>query len=309
MKEIDNYYDPYRPNEKAAAVAAGIFAILTIGHIVMLIRTRTWFCIAFIIGAIFEIVGYVARGLGRDRGDSLGLYVIQTLAILLAPILFAASVYMFLGRIIRATGCASYSMIRTTWLTKIFVGGDIVCFLIQGLGGSILATAKTKDKLDLGKYTILAGLILQIVIFGLFMIAAVIFHVRVNKKGLGKMANSWNWQGFLIALYVVSVIITIRNLFRTIEYVMGKDGYLLTHEWPIYAFDGALMAIVLAITAFWYVGDLSRYAQIANVSSREGVELIPGSQQNTAYPGPEFQDNTSYGQSHGPPGYRNYHAA
>jgi hypothetical protein len=56
------------------------------------------------------------------------IQITQTLLILLAPILFAASIYMFLSRIITATGSVSYSIIRPTRLTKVFVGGDVLCF-------------------------------------------------------------------------------------------------------------------------------------------------------------------------------------
>jgi hypothetical protein len=184
---------------------------------------------------------------------------------------------MFLGRIIRATGCGSYSMIRPKWLTKIFVMGDVVCFLIQALGAGILSNADDKKKRDLGQNIILVGLVMQIVIFGLFMIVAMVFHLRVRKRSAGKtIFCKFNWQRYMFMLYTTSIIITVRNLFRVIEYAMGGEltypllgnfigcwfanfervekGYLLSHEWPIYVFDAALMAVALAVCAMWYLG-------------------------------------------------------
>jgi hypothetical protein len=35
-----------------------------------------------------------------------------------------------------------------------------------------------------------------------------------------------------------------------------EDGYLLSHEWPIYVFDAILMAAALAICTTWYVGNI-----------------------------------------------------
>ena len=58
----------------------------------------------------------------------------QTLLILLAPVLFAASLYMELGRIILLVDGESASLVRRTWLTKIFVGGDVLSFLVQSAG-------------------------------------------------------------------------------------------------------------------------------------------------------------------------------
>lgn len=65
-------------------------------------------------------------------------YVIQEVLLLVAPSLFAASIYMILGRVIRLLNGASNSPIRPSWLTKIFVTGDVVSFFMQS-GGMIPA--------------------------------------------------------------------------------------------------------------------------------------------------------------------------
>jgi hypothetical protein len=39
-----------------------------------------------------------------------------------------------LGRIIRLTGGERHSMIRPSWLTKIFVVGDVLSFFVQSGG-------------------------------------------------------------------------------------------------------------------------------------------------------------------------------
>lgn len=48
--------------------------------------------------------------------------------------MFAASVYMELGRIILLVNGEDRSMIRKKWLTKIFVFGDVFSFLLQSGG-------------------------------------------------------------------------------------------------------------------------------------------------------------------------------
>jgi hypothetical protein len=147
----------------------------------------------------------------------------QTLLILLAPILFAASIYMFLGRIITATGRVSSSMIRPARLTKVFVGGDIICFLVQAIGGAMLANAKSQKATALGQKFILFGLFLQIVVFVFFTVVAAVFHRRVKREGMAINAISdFAWETYLNMLYIVSVIITLRNLFRVIEFAIGS---------------------------------------------------------------------------------------
>ncbi|KAH7371931.1 RTA1 like protein-domain-containing protein [Pyrenochaeta sp. MPI-SDFR-AT-0127] len=261
MAEEESYYK-YVPSVAAAGIFVALFAILAVFHLYRTIKTRTWFCIPFVVGAVFQVIGYICRAMGKTKPNVLLPYIIQSLLILLAPILFAASVYMFLARILRATNTANYSIIRITWVTKVFVSGDILCFLIQAAGGGILASSDDKTGSDIGKGVILAGLCLQMVIFGFFVVVAAVWQKRMRRHDTkSSETTSFNWLIYLQMLYIVSILITIRNLFRVIEYAMGSDAYLLANEWPIYAFDAALMVIVLAICAKWYVSDAMRAAQ------------------------------------------------
>jgi hypothetical protein len=66
---------------------------------------------------------------------SVPVYSIHTVFVLVAPSVFAASIYMCLGRLILITDGEKHSLIRARWLTKIFVVGDVISFLMQGAGG------------------------------------------------------------------------------------------------------------------------------------------------------------------------------
>jgi hypothetical protein len=171
---------------------------------------------------IVETIGYAARVAGHYNTTALIPYIIQALLILLAPILFAATVYMILSRLIRATGAENFSILRVSWVTKIFVGGDVFCFLVQALGAGILSGADSLDKKKRGETIILAGLVFQIIIFAIFLLVALIFHTRLRARPTSKsLATGLPWERLVFTLYGVSVLITIRNLFRVIEYAMG----------------------------------------------------------------------------------------
>jgi hypothetical protein len=129
---------------------------------------------------------------------------------------------MILGRLIRATSAEAYSIIRVNWVTKIFVGGDIFSFLVQALGAGMLSGAKTQSSKKRGETVILAGLIFQIIIFGFFILVALVFHNRLRARPTDKStAPGLPWERLMFMLYGVSVLITTRNLFRVIEYAMG----------------------------------------------------------------------------------------
>jgi hypothetical protein len=83
-----------------------------------------------------EIIGYIGRAASSKQSPNwtLGPYLVQTLFLLLAPALLAASIYMFLGRIILVLQAESHALMKKKWLTKVFVTGDVLSFLLQGAG-------------------------------------------------------------------------------------------------------------------------------------------------------------------------------
>lgn len=126
----------YTPSLAAAVVFVLLFVTFTFGHIILACKHKLKFLIAFIIGGFFEAIGYAARAVNAHQAPNYSTmpYALQSLFILLAPSLFAASIYMILGRIIRLTDGDSRSMVRGTRLTKIFVSGDVLSFFIQSGG-------------------------------------------------------------------------------------------------------------------------------------------------------------------------------
>jgi hypothetical protein len=200
-----------------------------------------------------EVVGYGGRIGANHATDSLMPYIIQSVFLLVPPSLFAASIYMTLGRVMRSLGPAAeqLSIIRINWLTKTFVIGDAFAFLVQSTGAGYMA-AGTSPKT--GEIIVIFGLVVQIAFFGLFVASAVLFHKRYNAKYGAH--SSFDWKNIMWMLYLTSALILVRSVFRIIEYGAGSDGYLLANEWPLYLFDSVLMLAVMAVFYVWYPNDL-----------------------------------------------------
>ncbi|EAL89024.1 hypothetical protein KXW98_007644 [Aspergillus fumigatus] len=242
-------YYRYYPSKAAAILFTILFLITTFVHLYQLFRRRTWFFIPFVIGGFFEWVGYLGRILSSQESPnwSMGPYIQQTLLLLLAPALFAASVYMMLGRIVVLLDAEHLCIIKKKWLTKFFVCGDVLSFTVQAAGGGVMASGSL-SAVHNGEKIVIAGLLIQILFFGLFIVTCAIFHWRLI-KGQTEKAIELNsaWRKHLWILYAVNFLIMIRSVFRLIEYAMGNNGYLLRHEAFLYVFDGVLMLAAMIL--------------------------------------------------------------
>ncbi|KAL3428546.1 RTA1 like protein-domain-containing protein [Aspergillus tetrazonus] len=242
-------YYRYYPSEAAAILFTILFAITTFVHLYQLIRHRTWFFIPFVIGGYFEWVGYIGRILSSDESPnwSMGPYIQQTLLLLLAPALFAASIYMMLGRIVVLLDAEHLCIFKKKWLTKFFVAGDILSFTVQAAGGGIMASG-TLSAVHNGEKVVITGLVIQILFFGFFIITCAIFNRRVNWDPTERAVEFASlWRKRIRILYAANILIMIRSVFRLIEYAMGNNGYLLRREAFLYVFDGVLMLAVMVL--------------------------------------------------------------
>lgn len=255
----------YDPSLAAALLFAVIFLATTGMHVFQMIKFRTWYWIPFVVGGSFEFLGYGFRSLSaRDKG-ALGPYIGQSLLLLLAPALYAAAIYMVLGRIIAMLPNGErYSLIRHNWMTKIFVGGDVISFLMQGGGGAILGGSNGDSKKQkMGENLIVGGLCAQLIFFGFFMLVSVIFWRRYHKgevvdKTVVDTTPGGRWRSLVKVLFASSFLILVRSIFRLIEYVGGSDGYLLQKEVFLYIFDAFLMLLVMVMYNWCFPGNVVR---------------------------------------------------
>ncbi|GAA5832744.1 hypothetical protein JCM5353_004629 [Sporobolomyces roseus] len=228
----DNWrYYAYDPSKVLAGVAIGLFGVAFIGHLFWQIRTKAWYMTPFTIAMLGECVGYGIRILSAEhptgRGAGLTFYIIQELFIILCPALMAASHYMCFGRLIQFVG-QRWSPISAKWCTAIFVTFDVISFCVQGAGGSLYSS----DNVSIyptAKAILLVGFIIQIISFGIFFIFALIYQVRVRKAGVPE----GKWTICLYTLYLGTIFILIRGIFRCIEFGTGTGngkGPLLSIE-------------------------------------------------------------------------------
>ncbi len=260
----------YLPSVEAAAIFCVLWVLATFAYVWKIWKTRLWFGAPFAVGCFslwpcpstpqtsftnrgmptVEFVGYAARASAHTKTGKLMPFAIQNSMILLAPVLFAASIYMTLGRVVRAIKGEKHSVIRPGWLTKLFVTGDILSLAIQGSAAGLMII---RDIAKIGQGLVIAGLVFQIIIFGLFCLTAIQFHRRMRRDAAAAYVPvEVKWEQTLQMLYGVSALVMERSIFRVVEFIMGNDGYLLSTEWPVYVFDAVPMLLAMGIFWQWW---------------------------------------------------------
>jgi hypothetical protein len=122
---------------------------------------------------------------------------------------------------------------------------------------------------------VVLGLATQLISFLLFLLCAVVFHLRMRqnptpsarpasspsetgtREGEGEIDANPKWLPTMHMLYTISILIFIRSIFRIVEFLGGQDGYLLRHEWTLYVFDGIPMFVVCVVFFVAYPSHLA----------------------------------------------------
>lgn len=74
----------------------------------------------------------------------------------------AATIYMIFGRLARVLHVEKHSIVRVSLLTKLFVGGDVLAFVMQGWAAGLLMVHSMATA---GKALVVLGLAVQIISF------------------------------------------------------------------------------------------------------------------------------------------------
>jgi hypothetical protein len=222
----------YDPSFTAAIVLAILFGMLTFAHLTLAIIYRKRFCWVIVMATAWEFAAFILRAAGSRNQQSEALSTASQLLFLLAPLWINAFVYMTAGRLIY-----TFHPNKRVWaikaisLGKWFVWLDIVSFLIQATGGTMLNPSNDEKTMDLGKKIYMSGVGVQQGFIILFLALIVKFHMdalALDRQGLlptgasnGRKSPMWKWLTY--SLYVVLALITMRIVFRLVEFSGGVD--------------------------------------------------------------------------------------
>lgn len=199
----------YNPSLAAAGLFAALYGIGLLLTTFLWLKHRAWVCAVLVIAAasmytnpiclflhvkpnrtdfslLVETIGYIGRCVSTQNVYNQPIYVLQFSLTVLAPVLIAAFCYIVFGRITFYVVPKKSRTIKLIWVpprfvTPIFVVCDIIALLLQLSGAVMIASTQTTDadaqtRLNHGKGIAQAGVIIQLLAFGLFTVVAIRFN-------------------------------------------------------------------------------------------------------------------------------------
>jgi len=269
----------YLPAVAPAVIFCILYFLITIPITVLTYRTKTKFMYLVVGTGIAEGIGYACR-LALMNSWSLNTYIIMTMMILLSPNALALVNYVALGKVIAIQSTMKDNPVmnekrfRLPLLTdsnggiigsrvaKFFFASDILSFFLQGAGGGMMAQA-TLESMESGEKVMMIGLFIQLFFFAVYSILTVrVYRIHKQTKAIQSTTvlndGSTYELGLLdkvfYSLFITIILLTIRNLYRFIEFAQGFDGYLATTEAYFYIFDASLIFGCFIIYTIFHFG-------------------------------------------------------
>lgn len=196
-----------------------------------------------------EIVGYAFRYLSSQVDPySVIYFVVQYFFIVVAPVLFSASIYTILSKMIKKLG-RQYSPIPPKAILWTFITCDIIATIIQVAGAALIGSKESNgEDPTTANNILLAGLAFQVFDFLIFIVLMSMF--------LWKARSAWNinLKAFVCAVALAAIMVYLRTCFRLAETAQGLFGALSTHEVFFGCLEFAPIVIAVGTLNIWYPG-------------------------------------------------------
>lgn len=246
---LSSYY-LYDPNVGANAFFMVSFYLFTVALLARSIQFKSWLVGTLIAFSLSEAGGYTARLIfaeGDGKSYLHDAFLAQLIIIILAPNFAQAFLYTLMSKLILWTPIDSKFYIKrfAKWIPTGFILSDLLCLVLQAIGGAILANNNnTQEQINRGKAIELAGLGLQLGCLGLFVFIVVFYLMKCPRESYTKATS------IVVSTCAAILFIVARNCYRVAEFAEGSftKGALEEHE--SYYFLGEAMPMWLVCAVF-----------------------------------------------------------
>ncbi|KAG4432459.1 hypothetical protein IFR05_012049 [Cadophora sp. M221] len=225
----------YYPSFAAAIIFSVAFGLSFFLHIFQAIHySKKKLCWVLVMGISWEFASFSLRAAGSRNQQNTPLAFSSQILVLLAPMWVNAFVYMVLGRMIYFfTPAQQVFRIKGIKIAKIFVWLDVLSFLTQVGGGVLIEPSNSQKTQMMGIHIYMGGIGFQELCILLFTAIAVRFAIIMRRleRSQGVMSSEQildgkphNWRTLLYVLFAALALITVRIIFRMVEFASGLDA-------------------------------------------------------------------------------------
>ena len=167
-----------------------------------------------------------------------------------APVFFAATIYLDLSRLIVGVTGSDKPPVSPRPILAIFITFDVITTIVQIAGAASIGSAESNNKDPAPANDVLiVGLAVQTAAFLVFLITFMVVIARLQSRTCrspaGAHAAFTDARALFALLFSSAILVQLRTTFRLAESSQGVGGYLSGHE----AYFGCLefLPIVLAV--------------------------------------------------------------
>ncbi|KAF9005325.1 hypothetical protein BDZ89DRAFT_598396 [Hymenopellis radicata] len=240
------------PSKTASIIVGIVYLIVGLVLFFPVFRYKHFWGLCLPIGSVASGIGFFVKAFmlsSEEHQNSQGLLIAQNIIIACAPAAFFAFNYILYGHLVVDCVGARFSFLRPSRVSFIFVGSDILTFIIQAGGAALLTN---EDKFQLGKNIFIVGLILQAMSYYFFTFMFALMHYKVKKSGLTNGKEVW-WKTVWL-LYFSSFFIIIRTIYRIVEGESGRGSEIRSNEVYFYCLDFLPLIIAISVYMPWWPG-------------------------------------------------------
>ncbi|CCT63942.1 related to phospholipid-translocating ATPase [Fusarium fujikuroi] len=251
-----NYF--FDPSFAANLAFCVLFGMTTMVHLIQAILFKKKFSWVAIMGAAWETIGFAFKTLGSRDQQNTTYVILGQLFFLLAPLWVNAFVYMAVARMVYFRMPDRKLLgIKAIRMTLLFVWLDIILFLVQGAGGSMLSNNDDMNVIRIGQKVYMAGVGLQLAVILIFIGITAYFYFKLRQLE-GRSMGRMKW--LILTMLTVLILIVIRIVYRLIEFGPGVNEHnqLLIHEEYPLGLDATPILIALVLLNIMHPGFVLR---------------------------------------------------
>lgn len=216
--------------------------------------------------SFWEFLAFTFRAFSTKFQQSVGIYLVFQIFILMAPLckqiapsseMYEANTitgvnafaYMTLGRMINFFLLPSRSLFHVPayLIAAAFVALDIVSFAVQLAGGSMSSPTSSVEEQLRAIHIYMGGIGMQEVSIAGFLLLAIGFQ-REMKKARVTTVDVVAGLKILYTLYISLALITVRIIYRLVEFSSGStDNNLTAKEAYFYLLEATPMVLAIAV--------------------------------------------------------------